>query len=113
MIRKIAMVLVAVAAVTAGSASTAAARHGMGGGMGGGFSHSSMGGSFGHSFSGGGFSHFDHDRFGRFDHDRFGHHRFGNRFGVFGVGGYPYGYGDGCYSRVWTPWGWRLRYVCY
>jgi len=21
----------------------------------------------------------------------------------------PYGYADGCYSRVWTPWGWRWR----
>jgi hypothetical protein len=116
MIRKIAIVMAAVAAVTAGSVSTASARfgggfgggHGMGGGfhsMGGGF-HSS---GFSHSFAQPGFSHFNH-----FGHDRFfGHHRFfGPRFGAFGVG-YPYGYYDGCYSRVWTPWGWRWQYVCY
>jgi hypothetical protein len=43
--------------------------------------------------------------------NRFFHHRFfGPRFAFVG---YPYGYYDGCYSRVWTPWGWRWRYVCY
>jgi hypothetical protein len=103
MICKIVIVLAAVAAVTAGSASTAEAR--MSGGFGHGF-HS--GGGF-HSFGGGfahpGFHHFGHDRF-------FVHHRFGPRFGFFG-GGYPYGYGDGCYTRVWSPWGWRWQYACY
>jgi hypothetical protein len=53
----------------------------------------------------------DRDRF--FDRHRFFRHRFfGPRFAFFGAG-YPYGYYDGCYSRVWTPWGWRWRYVCY
>jgi hypothetical protein len=58
-------------------------------------------------------NHFVGNRFAFRDRDRFFHHRFfRNRFAFFGVG-YPYGYADGCYSRVWTPWGWRWRYVCY
>jgi hypothetical protein len=101
------MVLAAVAAVTAGSASTASARFGGGGHFGGGAHFGGGGGHFGH-FGGG----FGHPGFAHFGHDRFVGHRFGPRFGVFGVG-YPYGYGDGCYSRVWTPWGWRWQYVCY
>lgn len=41
-------------------------------------------------------------------------HRFvRNRFAFVGVG-YPYAYGyDDCYARVWTPWGWSWRNVCY
>jgi len=39
------------------------------------------------------------------------HRRVHNRFFVFAAG-YPYGYYDSCYERVWTQWGWRLRYVC-
>jgi hypothetical protein len=27
--------------------------------------------------------------------------------------GAPYGYYNSCYARVWTPWGWSWRYVCY
>ena len=42
----------------------------------------------------------------------FRHHRF-----VFIGGAYPYyydyGYDDGCYSRVYTQWGWRWQYACY
>jgi hypothetical protein len=48
-------------------------------------------------------------RDGRFRHGR----RF-NNFAFFAGFGWPYFYGyDSCYARVWTPWGWRWRYVCY
>jgi hypothetical protein len=88
-IRKMVLALAAVAIVTAGSASTAAAMHGGGGFHGGGFGH-------------GGFGHAGFGRFGR---------PFGPRFGAFAVG-FPYGY-YGCYTRVWGPWGWRWQYLCY
>jgi hypothetical protein len=40
-------------------------------------------------------------------------HRFvRHRFAFVGAG-YPYGYYDDCYARVWTAWGWSWRYVCY
>jgi len=114
MMRKVMMALAAVAVVTVGSASTAAAfRGGFGGGhMGGAHfsgSHFSSFGRPGMAFSGHPFvgRHFD-----RFGHDRFFRHRFGHRF-VFLGAGFPYGYYDNCYARVWTPWGWRWRYVCY
>src|SRR6266853_2104057 len=133
MMRKIAMALAAVAVVTAGSTLSASAMHGGGGGHGGGFGGGHGGGfggghfgGFGHPgmagpafhsnhFVGNRFGFRDRDRF--FDHrfafrdrDRFFHHRFfRNRFAFFG-GGYPYGYANGCYTRVWTPWGWRWRY---
>jgi len=137
MMRKIAIALAAVAVVTAGSTLSAAAMHG--GGHGGGFGGGHFGGGHfgGGHFGGhmGGFArpmaghamfrsnHFVRDRFGfrdrgRFafrdrDDFRFRHHRFfRNRFAFFGVG-FPYGYYDDCYARVWTPWGWRWRYVCY
>ena len=121
MVRKIAMALAAVAVVTAGSTLSASAMHGGGfggghfgghfGGFGwghfGGFGHPGMSGPAFHS------NHFVGNRFAFRDRDRFFHHRFfRNRFAFFGVG-YPYGYADGCYTRVWTPWGWRWRYVCY
>jgi len=50
-----------------------------------------------------------------FFHNRFVHHRFfRNRFAFFVGAGFPaYSYFDDCYSRVWTPWGWRWQYVCY
>jgi hypothetical protein len=53
-------------------------------------------------------------RFAFAHHHRFAsRHRFpGNRFAFIG-GAYPYGYDDDCYSRVWTPWGWRWQNVCY
>src|SRR5713226_4625232 len=127
MMRKIAMALAAVAVVTAGSTLSASAMHGGGGGHGGGFGGGHFGGFGGGHFGGhfGGFGHpgmarpavFHSDHFGnRFafrDRDRFFHHRFfRHRFAFFGAG-FPYGYDDGCYARVWTPWGWRWRYVCY
>jgi hypothetical protein len=40
------------------------------------------------------------------------HARLHKRFFVFAAAGYPYGYYDSCYERVWTRWGWRLTYVC-
>jgi hypothetical protein len=42
----------------------------------------------------------------------FRHHLLRNRFAVFGAG-YPFGYYDNCYERVWTQWGWQWQYVCY
>jgi hypothetical protein len=73
----------------------ASARPGGGGFRGGGF----------HGFHGGGFNR------------GFGFRRFGPGIGL-GIGlglGYPYyaGYYDGCLAprRVWTPYGWRFRYV--
>src|SRR4051812_25476394 len=73
-------------------ASTAASAR-PGGGFRGGF----------HGFHGGGF------------HRGFGFRHFGPAIG-FGIGlGYPYyaGYSDGCLAprRIWTPYGWRIRYV--
>ena len=45
-------------------------------------------------------------------HFAFRHHRFfRSRFAVLGVG-LPYAYDDGCYTRVWTAWGWRWTYIC-
>jgi hypothetical protein len=45
-------------------------------------------------------------------HFAFRHHRFfRSRFAVLGVG-FPYAYDDGCYTRVWTAWGWRRTYIC-
>jgi hypothetical protein len=40
------------------------------------------------------------------------HARHHKRFFVFASAGYPYGYYDSCYERIWTRWGWRLTYVC-
>ena len=46
-----------------------------------------------------------------FGHGFHGHHRFvRNRFAFVGVGG---GWGYGCYTRVWTYYGWVWRNVCY
>jgi len=137
MMRKIAIALAAVAVVTAGSTLSASAMHGgHGGGFGGGHGGGFGGGHFGGHF--GGFGHpgmagpgafggrpamfhgnhfignrFAFNRFAFRDRDRFFHHRFfRHRFAFLGAG-FPYGSYDGCYSRVWTPWGWRWRYVCY
>jgi hypothetical protein len=42
-----------------------------------------------------------------------GQHRFfRNRFAFIGVGGGGWGY-SGCYTRVWTYYGWVWRNVCY
>jgi hypothetical protein len=40
------------------------------------------------------------------------HARLHKRFVVFASAGYPYGYYDSCYERIWTRWGWRWTYVC-
>jgi hypothetical protein len=57
------------------------------------------------------------------DHDHHGHHHHfgGGTFGLFAFGGPTYydyyNNSDSCYlpQRVWTPYGWRWRYVyvCY
>ena len=78
------------------------------GGMGGmGFgSHSALG----HA---GGFGGVATGRPRDFRGDRFAFRRgpfFRDRFAF--LGGYPYFYYDDCYSRVSTPWGWRLTFVC-
>jgi hypothetical protein len=113
MASRIAIAVTAVIAITVGSTLGASAMHG-GGGMGhGGMGHGGMGGwhgGFGHS----GFSHGFHHGFA-FRHDRDDHFHFRHRFfrNEFVFAGVPYGYDDGCYVRVWTRWGWRLRSVCY
>ena len=89
------------------AASEASARPGFGGGFRGGGFH----GGFHGGFRGGGF------------HRGFGFRHFGPRFAfaapfVYGAA-YPYYYAgyDGCLAprRVWTPYGWRIRWVnvCY
>src|SRR5215467_16238013 len=128
MMRKIVVALAAVAMVTAGSTLSASAMHGggfggghgggfggghgggFGGGHGGGFSGAHFGGhfgGFGHPGMAGPAFHSNHFVGNRFAFNRFAfrnrffHHRFfGPRFAFVG---YPYGYYDGCYSRVWTP----------
>jgi len=123
MMRKMLMSLVAAACLTAGSIVVAAA-HGGGGGHGGG--HGGFGGmgggrgSFGGVGAGGNFAvghpgGFAAPRSLGFHNDRFGFRRgpfVRSRFAFFGGYPYPYYY-DSCYSRVWTPWGWRWTYVCY
>jgi hypothetical protein len=80
--------------------------------------------SFGGGFRGGGFHGFNGGFHGGFRGPGF--RRFGPAVGIgLGLGlaagypyyaGYPYGY-DGCLAphRVWTPYGWRTRWVnvCY
>ncbi len=112
MVRKMVIVLAAATAVIAGSTLEASARMGHGG-----FGH--MGG-----FARGGFDHGAFVRSGGFGRSAafhpgafrghrfaFRHHRFfRNRFVAFAA--IPYAYSDSCYARVWTPAGWRWRYVC-
>jgi hypothetical protein len=123
MVRKLAISLAAVAVMLAGSTLTAAARFGGGMGHVGGFGH--MGGpghmgGFSRGAFGPGFAH--PGSFGRFgavqrfpfraNRFAFRHHRFfGPRFAFFGAT-FPYAY-DSCYTRVWTPVGWRWTYACY
>jgi hypothetical protein len=119
MVRKILIALAAFAAVTATPSVDASAR-GMGMGHGGmGMSHMSVAhstsfvgsprafaGPRSFAFTGNhvAFNHFNHFRFRRHFHNRF----------IFAAGfAYPYAYDDGCWTRVWTPWGWRWRSVCY
>jgi hypothetical protein len=127
MVRKILVALAALAAVTAVPTAGAFARGGGHGGMGMGMgmSHSSMGVShmsFAHPASFAGPRTFsgarpiafagNHVAFNHLHHVPFRHHVH-NRF-IFAAGfAYPYAYDDGCWARVWTPWGWRWRSVCY
>jgi hypothetical protein len=97
MMRKMVIALAAVAVVTAGSTIGASSR-GMGhGGYGGGSSHAAV-------------AHPGHAVHG--DRLDFRHRFHRNRFAFIGVG-LPHGYDDDCYTRVWTPHGWRWRSVCY
>jgi hypothetical protein len=116
MMRKMATTLAAAAVVIGGSTLSAGAMRGGGGGMG----HGGFGVGLGHAAMArpGGFGGFaavhpmgmrgGHVVVGNRFH--FGRRFVRNRFAFVGVG-LPYY--DDCYARVWTPWGWRWRYVCY
>jgi hypothetical protein len=90
-VRKIAIVAAAVAAVAAGSSAGASAR-----GM--------------HGFSRMGAATPGFSRFAGPHRFAF-RHRFRHRFAFFGAA-VPYGYDEGCYTRVWTRGGWRWTSVC-
>jgi len=133
MLRKSAIALAAVALLTAGSTLGASARGGGGfGGMGhggfGGMGHAGFARGVGFAPHAMGVGRFAGARpfafranrfaFGRpFVRNRFVfRHRpfFRNRFAFVGVPLYAGAYGyDSCYAPVWTPWGWRWRFVCY
>jgi hypothetical protein len=88
------------------------------GGMGGGAHFGAMGGGMrfgGTHFNGGRFAHAGvSPRFSRFafrDRGRFFHHRF-HRFAFVGAPLIYAGYYDGCWRRVWTPYGWNWTDVC-
>ncbi len=86
---------------------------GHGGMGGGGMGHGGGMGRGGFGFGGGraiGFAAV-HPGFG-FGHGFHGRHVFvRNRFAFIGGSGYPGYYG--CYTRVWTSWGWSWVNVCY
>jgi hypothetical protein len=87
MVRRLLMALAATAAVTAGSTMTASAMHGWHGRAG-----------------------FAARPFGFHEH-RLGFHyfpSFRDRFAFYGVA-----YTEDCFAPIWTPWGWRWRYLCY
>ncbi len=134
MVRNILIGLAALAAVTAVPTVDALAR---GGGMG--MGRGGMGMGMGMAHGGIGMSHasfapasgfvggprtfagprsfaFTGNRFA-FNHVAFHHHFpfrhrfFHNRF--FFAAAFPAAFDDGCLVRVWTPWGWRWRNVCY
>ena len=92
MVRKIAIVLAAMTAVAAATSVGAAAR-----GMGHSYAHM---GAAAPSFS-----HFTGPHRSAF------RHRFRHRFALFGAA-VPYDYDEGCYTRVWTRWGWRWTSAC-
>ena len=96
MIRKLTVMLAAVAALTALTATGALARHGMVGHSVGGHPHTMAG-----------------PHHGNFAFHHHHHGFFHNRFAFVGV---PYAYDYDCYAvrRVWTPWGWSWRrtWVC-
>ena len=130
MVRKVVIALATVVAVVAGPTFTAWARDGGGPSQGGpsqggpsqggpsrgGFTRED--GFHGGAPRGGHFERFEARRPGAFHHDRFAfrgrydrHHRFHRRF-IF-LHGFRHAYYDPCYRRVWTPVGWRWRYLCY
>lgn len=97
-------------------------RGGGGHGFGSGGHMMSMGGGWGHGpmFAGRSMAKGSFDRAGRFDH--FHHFRnrfvFSNGFNNFAFFGVPFAYdyaayGNGCWRRVWTPYGWRDSNICY
>jgi hypothetical protein len=118
MVRKTAIALTA-AVVIAGSPSSVLAMHGGGGGHGG-MGHGGFAAGFGHAAMAhpgglGGFAAvhpmgMHGARFAVADRFHFRHRFDRNRFAFIGAG-WPYY--DDCYTRVWTPWGWRWNYVCY
>jgi hypothetical protein len=91
MVRKLVIALAATAAVIAGTTMTASAMHGWNGGFRAGFVARPFG--------------FHKHRFG------FHHFPFVDRFALCGGVGYPYT--EDCFAPLWTPWGWRWRYMCY
>jgi hypothetical protein len=122
--RKLVITSVATAAIIAGSAFDASAKMGSMGGM----SRGGMGSSIGRS---GPISGRSIGSVGSFPRSALApgkvvgpgkvvlhpkvpikHVRHHKRFFVFASVGYPYGYYDSCYERIWTRWGWRLTYVC-
>jgi hypothetical protein len=117
------MIACAVAALAAVSAPDVATARGGGGGHGGG-GHGGGGMGHGGGMGRGGAFGFGGGRMGgigfaavhpavAFGHGFHGRHVFvRNRFAFVGGGGYPYG-DYGCYTRVWTTWGWTWRDVCY
>jgi len=112
----IALAAAALLAVTFFS-TEASARMGGGGFRGGGF--------HGGGFHGGGFRGGLHGGFRGGFHRGFGFRHFGPRFafggpfvyGAYAAWPYSYGYGDDCLAprRIWTVYGWRIRWVnvCY
>ena len=134
--RKLMIVLAAIATISAGATLPAFARGGGGHGGGG---HGGHGG--GHSMGHGGLGHggfgragvaraafarpvgigrmavarsqgWHGQRFAGKHRFAFRHHRFHRRFAFIGAG-FAYSAYDSCISPVWTPWGWRWTNVCY
>jgi hypothetical protein len=122
MLRKIILVLSAVAALGLAVPSGASARGGFGGGAHGGGFGGAHGGGFG-GFHGGGFRGGGFRGGGYGPGFALGALGFGLGYGLYGPYGYGYGYpyyaydnygGGGCYvvrQRVHTPYGWRVRPV--
>jgi len=104
MLRKLALVIVALTATAAAVPAEARGFHGGGRGFHGG----------GHHF-GGHRGHFGHRHFGgrHFGHRHFGHrHHHWGRYARYGVGGGYALYADSCYRIVLTEDGPRRDYVC-
>jgi hypothetical protein len=133
--RNIIIAIAATVALTVAPIADAFARMGGGGGMGGHGGMGGMGGGRGMGMGGGmggmggrGMGFASHGPIGHmgpvgihgnrfaFAHNRFAfrHHRFHNRFFFAGAPfAYASYYNDGCYVRVWGPYGWHWTNVCY